>query len=378
MLDLPENELFSAYIDGELTAEEQAEVEQILSDNPDAQQLVDELRSLSQSLQALPAYKLDVDLAARVLRQAEQEMLAEPAAPLPKFHQVDEPAPAQESWARRLLRPRNFAWSAAAILVAVVFALNEPGQDTAPSKHVAEGTDGTAVPSLEIIPSDEHTAGSVESAIVAAPTDENPAPKTPDAVAPTPSPTMVAEQDPAQDQPQKHTQPAPTKGEDPLLVLQCQLADGRIGSDSLVQLLQQAGIAFDKTSAVDGSPIEITLTTDQVRQVVAHLQESPEKFKSYSFASTAKTAPPRIPAAIGPDGAHSPEATSSDEDGSGKSPETTFHVEGTFTIHPKVPSEAESAKATKPLPVEDNRIYRVRFVIKPAEKAPAPEKPAEQ
>ena len=149
MLELPENELFSAYIDGELTADEQAQVERILDDNPEAQQLVDELRSLSSSLQSLPAYKLDQDLVARVLRQAEQEMLGQPspATPLPKFHQVEVSEAKSTSWARRLLRPRNFAWSAVAIAVAVFLTLNESG--TTP-----EGTDRVAQRSVTIVPLD--------------------------------------------------------------------------------------------------------------------------------------------------------------------------------------------------------------------------------
>ncbi len=44
MNDLPQNELLSAYLDGELTAAEQAEIEQLLADSPAARQLVEELR----------------------------------------------------------------------------------------------------------------------------------------------------------------------------------------------------------------------------------------------------------------------------------------------------------------------------------------------
>ena len=54
MNDLPQNELFSAYLDGELTAAEQAEVERVLAASPDARQLLEELRALSATLQALP------------------------------------------------------------------------------------------------------------------------------------------------------------------------------------------------------------------------------------------------------------------------------------------------------------------------------------
>ncbi len=45
MNEVPETELFSAYVDGELTAEEQARVEQILAASPEARQLLEELRA---------------------------------------------------------------------------------------------------------------------------------------------------------------------------------------------------------------------------------------------------------------------------------------------------------------------------------------------
>lgn len=54
MNHLPQDELLSAYLDGELTAAEQAEVERLLATDPAARQLLDELRTLSATLQALP------------------------------------------------------------------------------------------------------------------------------------------------------------------------------------------------------------------------------------------------------------------------------------------------------------------------------------
>ena len=77
MKNLPENELFSAYLDGELTAAEQAQVEQLLSASPAARQLMDELRGVSSTLQSLPQEKVGEDLSARVLRTAERRMLTE-------------------------------------------------------------------------------------------------------------------------------------------------------------------------------------------------------------------------------------------------------------------------------------------------------------
>ena len=80
MKNVPENELFSAYLDGELTAAEQAAVEQTLNNSPAARQLLEELRALSTTLQALPPQKLGKDLGPQVLREAERRMLAGPSA----------------------------------------------------------------------------------------------------------------------------------------------------------------------------------------------------------------------------------------------------------------------------------------------------------
>jgi hypothetical protein len=67
-----DDELLSAYLDGELSAEERARVEEHLAANPQAQKLLDELRGVSQALRALPPAKLGVDLSGAIVRQAER------------------------------------------------------------------------------------------------------------------------------------------------------------------------------------------------------------------------------------------------------------------------------------------------------------------
>ena len=54
MSDLPNETWTSAYLDGELTVDQRAQFEHWLAGNPSARQLLDELRSISQSVQALP------------------------------------------------------------------------------------------------------------------------------------------------------------------------------------------------------------------------------------------------------------------------------------------------------------------------------------
>ena len=80
MNQFPDTELFSAYLDGELTAEEQVRVEQVLATSPAARQLLEELRALGGTLQSLPQEKLDEDLSERVLQLAERRMLLPDAA----------------------------------------------------------------------------------------------------------------------------------------------------------------------------------------------------------------------------------------------------------------------------------------------------------
>lgn len=65
-----DDELLSAYVDGELTDAERAAVEQRLRDDPRAQALVAELRAVSETLQALPKFELGTSLREAVLRQS--------------------------------------------------------------------------------------------------------------------------------------------------------------------------------------------------------------------------------------------------------------------------------------------------------------------
>ncbi len=68
------DELISAYLDGELTAEEQTQVEQMLVESAEHRRLFEELRALRDSLQALPNYQLPDEFADRVLRRAQRAM----------------------------------------------------------------------------------------------------------------------------------------------------------------------------------------------------------------------------------------------------------------------------------------------------------------
>jgi hypothetical protein len=99
------DELVSAYLDGELTAAEQAQIEERMAVNPEFRQLVEELRGLRTSFDVLPQHRLPADFAERVLRRAEQEVLMgvtdsqpsnpAPISPLVKLAKLDD-APSPE------------------------------------------------------------------------------------------------------------------------------------------------------------------------------------------------------------------------------------------------------------------------------------------
>jgi len=150
MNDDSESELISAYLDGELTAEEQVRAEQILAASAEARQLLEELRALGGTLQSLPQEKLDEDLGPRVLQVAERRMLSpeepkknaganEPSAGRAAdalASRADDSSPSEGfpwrelSW-RGMLSPRALIWSAVVVAVAIFIHFNAPPQNVA-------------------------------------------------------------------------------------------------------------------------------------------------------------------------------------------------------------------------------------------------------
>lgn len=64
-------ELLSAYLDGELTAEEHSEVETRLLEDEQAREMLDQLRSASEAVRSLPPHTLGIDLRELVLQRAQ-------------------------------------------------------------------------------------------------------------------------------------------------------------------------------------------------------------------------------------------------------------------------------------------------------------------
>lgn len=115
-----DDELLSAYVDGELTAAERALVEERLRSEPAAAALVEELRVLSSTIKSLPRQTLGRDLRAGVLAEVEQVR-----ADLDRHGPATLPMTPVDRWAG--IR-RGLVWSALAIAATVLIAAFQPAE----------------------------------------------------------------------------------------------------------------------------------------------------------------------------------------------------------------------------------------------------------
>lgn len=116
-------ELLSAYLDDELSAEDRARVEQWLIDDADYRRLHEELLSLRSDLQALPRHKLREDLGPAILHRVEQHAKQSSTTSKPAAQTVELPprSAVAEWWSRR--SARTFFWPVVAVAAALVVAL---------------------------------------------------------------------------------------------------------------------------------------------------------------------------------------------------------------------------------------------------------------
>lgn len=111
-------ELISAYLDGELSDDERAQVEKWLTESAPLRQFHDELRALRLGMQSLKRHELDHDISGAVLRRAEQSVLRS-ADPKPVTGTI-RPAQTTTSWWNRGAGWRRVAWPAIAVAAALV------------------------------------------------------------------------------------------------------------------------------------------------------------------------------------------------------------------------------------------------------------------
>jgi len=271
MKDLPEYELLSAYLDGELTADERARVEQLLAGDPAARRQLDELRTLSHALHALPAHRIDEDLSARVLRLAERRMLSEsPVAATQAAAATATPAEpiAKPSIGQRLKQPRIWFWPAAALAVALLMWLRGPEGEPPADRQVAMA---------------------------------------PKAAAPAEIPSIQASRKMAETAPAPAAEAAPAD-QLPLVIVQCEITREAARQQVIQELLAadwsrqvsanrlaKGGTDLKKdfdteplqdrrpvTQSPDGSLIEFSATRDELQALLAKLKVCPDLFVSVS------------------------------------------------------------------------------------------------
>ncbi len=134
------HELISAYIDGELSVDERARVEQLLGSDREYQHMFESMRALAQDMQALPSYQLDDTFANRVLTAAHDAEATAGSGPTVALNRhLDGPdacAPRAVpiSSRRRSLAATVVLVAAAAVLIAVFMPphAGDSGNDTRP------------------------------------------------------------------------------------------------------------------------------------------------------------------------------------------------------------------------------------------------------
>ena len=103
-----DNQLLSAYLDGELTEDELRVVKDRLQNDNRAQEMVAGLRFVSEAVRSLPRHELGRDLRYTVIQQAAARV--EPAAAVSSV-------------------PRRWVWAAAALAAALLLMVYQPEGD---------------------------------------------------------------------------------------------------------------------------------------------------------------------------------------------------------------------------------------------------------
>lgn len=136
MSDKPSNydlddELLSAYLDGELSADERAAVEARLATDPAAQQLLHELRLVSQSVQALPTESLGRDLSEDIIRRAREAKPAQAASATTKTSTVEDRSRPRDTMPKITIfnSRRAWIWASMALAAGLLIMIVQSGDD---------------------------------------------------------------------------------------------------------------------------------------------------------------------------------------------------------------------------------------------------------
>ena len=118
--DIPQDELISAYLDGELDGQELVEVERLLAEDPAARRLADTLTEVSAACRSLPPGKFSEGLAQRVVAEAQRRVAD--GADKPMAGQVDRLEPEGEFGLPFGRSARGWVWAGVAAAAAVMIS----------------------------------------------------------------------------------------------------------------------------------------------------------------------------------------------------------------------------------------------------------------
>jgi len=151
MNDVFSEELLSAYLDDELSADERGRVESALEENGDLRRILDDLQMVSAQLQQLPRYQVGRDLSAEVLCKIEQSEMG-----LREMGRNERQPSAAKSWAAPASRNsrRNIYWalSAMAATVALVAFVSLPSWRGSVNPEIVDKGQAGATSDLEPAP----------------------------------------------------------------------------------------------------------------------------------------------------------------------------------------------------------------------------------
>jgi anti-sigma factor RsiW len=122
----PDNELLSAYLDGELTAAEQSRVERLLAGDTAAKQLLDELLALKAAVQSLPREGVGEDLSPRIFQIAAERKMSGPDSPPSSEPEHSRPRLVRQIADRFQNNPRMIVWPLVIVTVAVLLMVFNP------------------------------------------------------------------------------------------------------------------------------------------------------------------------------------------------------------------------------------------------------------
>lgn len=307
----PDAELLSGYLDGELTPDEQAAVEQWLAEDASARELLEELRGLRAEVQQIPRLQLPEQFAHEVLRSAERLMLLGPAELTPSAQSEIEVARNELAppTARRPLWSSP-AWFITGAAVAVLFMIavgswrggGNPPVAVQPNPPLNGGATGADSATDQVATNDRIENDATANTDAAPPSDGTAATSTTDDARPTVADVTVEPVEPGDAGHPSATESttkvsdagAEERKRDPYGVVISSVVDrSAITEGAFDQLLTRCGVAIapprdalDDKSAITEDVVYVEATMEQISDVLGEMLLNPTVYKSTVFHMT--------------------------------------------------------------------------------------------